>query len=187
MSEPSEPTNLDDLLGPPSEHGVHEPFRRDLRHRTTLALRRRRTSRRIALTAALAACYLAGAVTMRLCTGSAASGERAVDDRSAHPIERPNPIVAPPPREPGPPKAATDNGTTVALQNATFLEQSQYERLRRLGDEFLEERGRVEIAMDWYSQALDVASEEELAIANADDTFLLAAMKRDRYRQMVKN
>jgi hypothetical protein len=57
---------------------------------------------------------------------------------------------------------------------------SSYERFRRLGDEYLDDRGDVVMALEFYRRALDEASPQESAISDERDSWLLKSLKRDR-------
>jgi hypothetical protein len=57
---------------------------------------------------------------------------------------------------------------------------SPYQALRALGDRYLLQQGKVDLALDVYSRALDQATEAETAISYEHDSWLLISLKRDR-------
>jgi len=57
---------------------------------------------------------------------------------------------------------------------------SRYEALRVLGDRYLLQQGKVDLAVDVYSRALDEATQAEFAISYEHDSWLLISLKRDR-------
>ena len=57
---------------------------------------------------------------------------------------------------------------------------SRYEALRALGDRYLLQQGKVDLAIDVYSRALDEATQAEFAVSYEQDSWLLISLKRDR-------
>lgn len=139
----------------------------------------RRRRRRIHYLAASAAGYLAGLLTMWLWAGNhsfdATPGHGPGGGLSGRPD---SPTIPDPPairalRERDPLRPGLADGQKL-LPNP-----NPYDRLRRLGDEYLLQRGDVQLAVEFYSRALNALSEEELAISD-EDTWLLISLKRDR-------
>lgn len=58
--------------------------------------------------------------------------------------------------------------------------ESRYEALRALGDRYLLQQGKVDLAVDVYRRALDEAKGAESAISYEHDSWLLISLKRDR-------
>lgn len=58
--------------------------------------------------------------------------------------------------------------------------ESTYQRLRRLGDEYLNVRGDVATALELYRRALEEASPDEFAVSEQADSWLLRSLKEDR-------
>ena len=78
------------------------------------------------------------------------------------------------------PRTWDDSATQLAQQPVVPPRVSSYERFRRLGDEYLDERGDVVTALEFYRRALDEASPGEFAISDERDSWLLKSLKRDR-------
>jgi hypothetical protein len=169
MTEPTDiqPDPLDDLLrAPPGE--ADEALRHRVLERTTRALRRRHRLRLVAWAAALAACYAAGVVTTFWLT------PRRVEVVQ---VEAPPPAPVPAP-EPPPPAAARPSA--VALEWQAFDNQRR-DLYRQAGEKYLHEDDPAS-ALRCYGQALNGASDKDLAIS-PDDDYLLMVMKEARQRE----
>ena len=144
---------------------------------TTRVLRRRRLARRLAWATALAACFLAGMGTMLLWQTVEPSEQQvqrspANDHLSAKQPEN----KAAPPTNPEPPLSLVD------LEWRAFDSRDNraalfFEVARR----YLDERQDYDSALRCYSQALDAAPKEELAI-RPDDNWLVMALKEARQK-----
>jgi len=127
--------------------------------RTTRTIRNRRRLRRAGIAAALIGCYLGGIATMSL-RPSAAS--HAVDAGAvARKVVRPE----------------DDQVAESSVRSAT-KRITQYERLRRIGDQQLEKYANIPAATRSYQKALQLASSEQRAVAPDHDTWLLMALKQ---------
>ena len=60
---------------------------------------------------------------------------------------------------------------------------SGFESWRRIGDHYLRDTGDVALAVSGYTEALNLASEKELAISPAHDNWLLMALKDARMKE----
>ncbi len=72
---------------------------------------------------------------------------------------------------------------SIPLPVSPKSELSPYQRLRELGDDYLNRRGKISAAMDCYRMALEAAKDDEKRISEDEDTWLLAALKKDRNRE----
>jgi len=61
--------------------------------------------------------------------------------------------------------------------------KNAYERLRKLGDEYLNRRGNVRAATECYSLALEAATADERCVSRLEDTWLLIALKEHRRQE----
>ncbi len=166
MSDMPDRDSLEELLGPPAPADA-ALLRRGVLVTTLGQQRRRRGLRRGALVSGLAACFLAGMVTMWLLASAAPPVTVVVQDTS------PNAAQAPPPRthDPGP-KPDVDRPTNAG-QAAALL---------AAGDRCLNDAGDPEAALRCYRRALDAASREESRFS-ADDNWLLMAIKNAREKE----
>jgi len=144
---------------------------------TTRVLRRRRLARRLAWATALAACFLAGMGTMLLWQTLEPS-ERQVqrspanDHLSAKQPEK----TATPPTNPEPPLSLVD------LEWRAFDSRDNRAALFfEVAKRYLVERQDYDSALRCYSQALDAAPKEELAV-RPDDNWLVMALKEARQK-----
>jgi hypothetical protein len=170
---------LDDLLRLPVAAGAEEALRRRLLDRTTRALRGRRRRRVVGWAAALAACYIAGVLTVYWL------GPRRIERieivRNV-PAPEPSPVtpspspVAPTPREAKPASA-------VAMEWKAFdADQHRPELYRQAGDRYLSQDADPASALRCYGQSLNGASEKDLAIS-ANDDYLLMLVKNARQKE----
>ena len=157
---------LEHLLAPPPVPADAGPLRQDLLERTTRALSKRRRLRTFAGALALAACAVAGLLTMH---GVAPRGVRPVVQR--RPVERQERPA------PGPAPSA------VALEwQALEGPGRPAELYRQAGDRYLEEEGDPSAAVRCYGHALDAGGERDLAIA-PEDSWLLMTIKAARQKE----
>ncbi len=185
MNEPERPGRDDvgDLLGRPGETGG-EALRTAVLARTLRVVRRRRLVRRLELAAALAACYVAGLLTLAAWrpagpvaapeAGPAVVSGTAVEPAPAVTATLPAAVIVEAP-QPAPPETVPPIVEPPAL--------SRYEVLCRMGDRYLRETGSVAKAVELYKQALSVASAEEQAVSVNHDSWVLVAMKDARINE----
>jgi hypothetical protein len=150
-------------------------LRQAVLHRTTRLLRRRRWQRRGAVVLALAACYVAGLVTMRWLTPLPAA-ETIVVEKTTQ--------AAPPPPEAPPPQQEAEPPARALEWKALDHPQITVEYYRRAGDRYLAESNDMQAAVRCYKQMLDAGSEHDLIIA-PDDTWLLMALKEARQKEKL--
>jgi hypothetical protein len=143
---------------------------------TIHVLRRRRRLRRAGHLAALAACYVAGLLTMRLGTPLSQPPEPSA---IAHQGSEPADPITPPRAAP----AEADEPAVVLEQRGAQAPQHERAALyRRAGDSYLVVEANPQAAVRCYTLALETASESELAVA-ADDNWLLIAVKDAQLRE----
>ena len=145
-------------------------LRDSLLNNTSRTIRVRRRMRRAGIAAALAGCYLAGIATMSLRPSAEESGHLVAD---APPAQSENGAAAAPRKLVRP---EDDQVVSDGRQPAVRL--TQYDRLRRAGDQQLEEFGDIPRATGSYQKALQMASAEQRRIAPDRDTWLLMALKQ---------
>src|SRR5262245_63607479 len=103
MNDPpvSPPDDVEAFLRPPPPFPGAERLRQSLLQETTRLVRRRRRLKRLALAGALAACYMAGVLTMRLGMASAPPPETDLVQKPGgkEKEKEENPSREPPPRK----------------------------------------------------------------------------------------
>lgn len=156
-------------LSPPVD--LAEQVRR--RH---LKIQRRRRFARSAAGATV--CYAVGMLTMWFWMTAPANTEDGAalrEETSVAEVTSPNPPehLA---EEPGAGQSSEEPQAPVSATGAG----SPYHALRALGDRYLLRQGKVDLAVDVYSRALDQATEAETAISYEHDSWLLISLKRDR-------
>jgi tetratricopeptide (TPR) repeat protein len=145
-------------------------FQQRLLEQTRRLLRRHWWQRRAGFTAALAACYLAGVVTMGLLRPAASAPPEMVKaDGSQQPAS--------------PSEEAVSRLTALALENRAFdSEEPRPELYRLAGDRYLAESGNLQAALRCYRQALDESPEQDLQV-KPEDNWLLIALKESRQKE----
>jgi hypothetical protein len=170
---------LDDLLRPPVAAVADEALRRRLLDQTTRALRGRRRRRVVAWAAALAACYLAGVLTVYWL------GPRRIEQVVVvQKAPTPEPVPSTPQPKPVAPAPLDAKPTSaVALEWKAFdADQHRPELYRKAGDRYLRENADPASALRCYGQSLNGASDKDLAIS-ADDDYLLMLVKNARQKE----
>lgn len=160
------------------DHGG--PLRAVVLARTVRILRRRHVVQRCTFAAALAGCYLAGALSVQLW------------NRVSHPaagnLVEQNPVIG----SPGAPNNASPIVPVVTPQPGAIherpletadVERTRFEALRHAGDLQLERNGDLQAAVRFYKRALDIASKEELAVSVETDNWLLMSLKEARLQE----
>ncbi len=178
MTEPNSiiPDPLDDLLHPPSPGEGDEVLRRRLLDRTIRALRGRRRLRVVVWAAALAACYVAGVLTM---VGFAPRPVQVVKVIEPQPTAPPTPSPSPAPRAP-----TTAPTSAVALELQAFdADKPRPDLYRQAGDQYLHDNDPAS-ALRCYGQSLKGASDTDLAIS-PDDDYLLMLVKEARQKEKI--
>jgi hypothetical protein len=171
MNDPVDQFLETDFTGP-----APQPLHQTLLAQTTRLLQRRGRWRRLAWAGALAACFLAGMVTMALW-------------RPAEPdlqeTQRPAPRDIPQPPEKSEPEKPTPElpASLVDLEWHAFDSRDNRATLFfQVGRRYLEEQNDLDGALRCYRQALDAAPQEELAI-RPDDNWLVMALKEARQKE----
>lgn len=179
MNQLPEPDPWAGQLGKVPASGQTEEFRQALLLRTMRLVRRKVWVRRAAIVSALAACYVAGLLTMHWVAPrpsqmetqvtSAPSDEKKVD--SVPKIEGLQP----------PAEASAEIleqwGPLVDLDKRAAL-------YRRAGDRYYADHSDLQGALRCYRLALDAGSQTDLQIA-ADDNWLLIALKEARNKETI--
>ena len=172
MTEPTNivPDPLDGLLLPPPPCDGEESLRRRLLEQTTRALRRRRRWRVVAWAAALAACFVGGALTVY------GFGPRQVE----RVVVIQKPPESPPPAPVAP--AAAAPASAVALEWKAFdADKPRPDLYRRAGEQYVRDDDPAS-ALRCYGQSLNGASDKDLAIS-PDDDYLLMMVKEARLKE----
>jgi hypothetical protein len=180
-----EPDPLEGLLRPPSP-ADNEALRQAVYTRTRLLLHRRRRLRQLAYAAALLLSFGIGAGTMRITN----PGERG--HVSAPSTQEPS---AQAPRDPAsrelessPPALGTltqPRSPDSALKeewHAFDSEDQRGELYRQAGDRYMTEQNDPQSALRCYANALDNATEQDLAIST-NDNWLLMVIKDARQKE----
>lgn len=182
--EPSPAEPLDELLRPPAPPPAGAPLQQALLLRTTRRLRLRRRLKRAGLMASLAACYLAGVLTVRLGTAPAAKPKGSEVARKPFrdgnekriPAPRPGGGEAEPKKNPEPP--AEEAESALALEwRALDTPARRAELYRRAGDRYLAENDLAS-ALRCYRGALAAGSAKDRAVAPGDNWLLLIAKQQ---------
>lgn len=172
----SAPDPLDELLRPSAAAGSDETLRRRLLDQTTRALRSRRRRRVVAWAVALAACYLAGVLTVY------GFGPPRIE-RIEIVQKAPGPKPSPPQPLPAPAAPDASPDAAVAAEWKAFdADQHQSELYRQAGDHYMNEDADPASALRCYGQALNGASDKDLAIS-ANDDYLLMLVKNARQKE----
>jgi hypothetical protein len=170
----TEPTNIvpdpfDELLGARAAGEGHEALHQRLLERTTRALRRRRSLRVLAWSAALVVGYAAGVLTMFWFTPKRVEFVKAAEPPPPAPASESAPLTVAPP------------ASAVALEWKAFDDQRP-DLYRQAADRYLHEGGDPASAIRCYGQSLNGASDKDLAIL-PDDDYLLMIVKEARQRE----
>jgi hypothetical protein len=175
----------DALLSAAGQLGADDELRGAVLARTVGVLRRRRRLKRCALAAGLLGCYLAGVATM----GVWPAGERANPQMAQVTVTaEPKPQKATP-ALPSPSKPALPSPSKkievhqVDVRQVAAAKPTAFESWRRIGDHYFRESGDISLAVAGYTQALDLASEKEQAIAPGQDDWLMMALKDARAKE----
>jgi hypothetical protein len=166
-----EPDPLDGMLRPPSLPD-NEALRQAVYARTRRLLHRRRRLRQFAYAAALLLSFAAGLLAMRLATPQPPPLADA-PERLASKDE---------PQLPNNPPPSSDESALAREWIAFDSEDDRGERFRQAGDRYMTEENDPQSALRCYGNALDHASEQDLAIST-NDNWLLMAIKDARQKE----
>lgn len=171
---PTPPDPLAELLAPPAPDAANADLRQVLFRQTARVLRRRRWLKRAGYASALAACYLAGLMTMKFLPTAPAT------DRGTVEVARADPSPPPPPAAK---EAAEPKPSPLDLEwQAADSRVPRPDLLRQAGDRYLEEAGDVVSALRCYRGVLrDNPAEAETF--SADDNWLLMALKEAKAKE----
>jgi hypothetical protein len=166
--DPPERDLCDELLAPPAPPSDLAPLREQILRRTTRRLRWRRRLRRLALVAALAACWAGGMLTMRWLSPTPAAPPPVVQT-SAPSVE------TLPPSSPIP--------TARALEWKAIDSDKERAALSiAAGDAYLKQEYDPLSAVRCYGRSLDAAP-EQVQTSSTDDEWLLMAIKDARKKE----
>ncbi len=171
------PDPLDDLLRSPPDVEGGLALRLRLLNQTTRTLRGARRRRVVAWATRLAACYVAGVLTVYWFAPKRIERIEIVRDvpAPAPAVLTPAP-VAPIPANPKPTSA-------VAMEWKAFdADQHRSELYRQAGERYLREGADPASALRCYGQSLNGASDKDLAIS-ANDDYLLMLVKNARQKE----
>jgi hypothetical protein len=167
--------DFDHLLGPPGD-SANPQLRDRLREATSRRVSRGPVMRRVALAAALAACYAGGAATMWLARPAV---EQVEQTAGVNPAARPEQTAPQEPAkpEPRPEPYRSPRQLELAAEQADGVESAKlyFEAGRRYGRDFNDWPS----AMRCYRNALDLSSEQP-AIDSKNDDWLLVKLKTER-------
>ena len=178
-NELPKPEPLESLLAGPSAGGAPIEFQQSLLRQTTRVLRRRRRWKQASYGAALAACYVAGLLTMKYVPAS----RNVHPDEIAHDTAQPNQVIVPPAPTPAPvemAKNATESPLALEWQ-ALDSKEKRPDLFRKAGDGYLE-AGDVQSAVRCYRSLLDSGSDKDTAIVG-DENWLLTVLKDARQKE----
>lgn len=176
MDDNRPPHPADEFLESPLPQPANLLFRDNLRNRTTKLVRRQRWVRRARLVVAMAACYLAGVLTMRYTMPTQHIPPPEV-------VHQPPPPAVPEVPAPAPIAVAAVPESTLDLEWRAFEATEERAELYRLaGDRYLQQEDDLQSALRCYRQALNASPDEKLAIS-AGDTWLLMALKESRQKE----
>jgi hypothetical protein len=166
---------LDDFLTAAPSTPCASAWKQSLLVQTTRTLRRRHHWKRVGFVTVLAACYAAGALTMRLAAPVSTPQEVANNAPQPAPERTPTPVPVPPA-----PEVATSARDLEwqAVENP----DRRAELFRRAGDRYLNDENDLESAVRCYKHALDAGSDTDLKIA-PQDTWLLVSLKNARQEE----
>ena len=169
------PDPLDDLLRPAVASKADEGLRRRVLNQTTRVLRSRRRRRVFAWVAALAACYVAGVLTVYW------FGPRRIERIEIVSIAPQPEPTAPEDGKPAGPNAKP--ASAVAMEWKAFdADQHRPEMYRKAGDRYMNQDVDPASALRCYSQSLNGSSDKDLAIS-ANDDYLLMLVKNARQKE----
>jgi len=149
------------------QHAADDRLRAAVFAQTVGVLRGRRRLKRCALAAGLLGCYLAGVATMGVF--------RAGQERDRLPATADNSQHAAPHRR--------HVSASPKEQQVAAKKPSGFESWRRIGDHYLHESGDISLALAGYSEAINLASDEERRISPGQDNWLLMALKDARSKE----
>ncbi|MBN2217279.1 MAG: hypothetical protein JW719_07870 [Pirellulales bacterium] len=177
----------DELLAAPSEPEptikLDAVLRRAILDRSTRAIRRRRRVRRFAWVAALAACYVAGLASAQFGRGSMGVTAGLPGNNNVRASAAGSAVASDPSKPANYVRIVREPVQEIAASRPACKPPSRFERLRRISDEYLYQRGDVTTAIHYYRKALAVATDAELAIATDTDSWLLIALKQERLQE----
>jgi hypothetical protein len=177
MEPPSDPDPTNFLNASLTDPG-RDDFRQAVFAQCAGVMRRRRWNRRLVRGATLAACYLAGILTMRVALPPALVEPVTSLGQSSKGM----PQAEKPTKDPGPSDShAAPPSAFIQEWQAFESQKNRQQLLRAAGDRYVEEADLVS-AVRCYRNSLDSDGEKDLAIS-ADDNWLLMALKGARQKE----
>jgi hypothetical protein len=211
MTTPDDPREMaiDDLLRCGCAAEQNDSRQEAVLAQTLGVIRRRRRLKRLGVALSLAVCYLAGIVTpvsWFLNRSDRSYGQIAINDKqdqstaSSWTWQNPSTVSSfnwgeNPPKNGQSSRAATQFGEDAGADalaasprpdNSTdsgVKKMSRYEWMRREGDRLLRVSGDIAQAVRRYNRALTLATDQELAIAPDEDSWLLMALKTEHTKE----
>jgi len=179
----SGPNPIDDFLSAEFLPNSAEPLREELLQRTTGLLRRRRRLRRLALAAALAACYAAGILTVQLLAPRSEAVEKHEVVQHLPETEKPKPDSESAPLPAAVVRNEDDSALTALDLEWKALDSSERrpDLFRKAGDRYLEESD-IPSALRCYRSALDFGTEKDWQIAT-EDNWLFMSLKEAKLKE----
>ena len=143
-----------------------DALRRAVLTQTIGVMRRRRRLKRCVLAASLLCCYVAGILTA-----------------FSPLLPREGPGVRATVSTKRTPQKSAHQTSIADVAQAPSAPPSGFESWPRIGDHYLRESDDVSLAITGYSRALDLASDQDLAISPGQDNWLLMALKDARMKE----
>jgi hypothetical protein len=173
-----EPDPLEGMLGARPLPADAAALRQELLAQTARVLRRRRRGRQIAWAAALAACYIAGLLTMHRAGRPAPAPSPAPVAKTTDRVQQPRDVSPP-----------TDGPERPALAKEwEAVESGRAGLFREAGDLYLDQEGDLASAVRCYRNALNAGTEGDLAISSQDNWLLMAIKDaRQKEKRNAKN
>jgi hypothetical protein len=160
--------------------GNPEALRGAIFEQTLGVIRFHRRVKRGLFAVSLFGCYLAGAVTVGLLRIDAR--QTAVAPPAPMTVVHPKEIVGQE-EDVASPQEITPTATAVVEFQPPAKMPTAFESWRNVGDYYLRKYGDISLATASYAQAIDLATEEERAIAPGKDNWLLMALKDARTKE----
>jgi hypothetical protein len=168
-----EAEGFEELLGRIPPVAAEDRLRHELLWQTTTLLVRRRRLKLLAYAGALAACYLAGVLSMRLWRVSPTVEQPPVAQGQTSAPQKPS-------TKPIEPRSLPAG----AVEQEARADREHRRQLYRLaGDRYLEENSDAVSALRCYREALQSGSDSDLTIS-PDDNWLLMALKKDKQEEV---
>ena len=177
-SEIPEMDPIEGFLHQDSPREINENLRRSIENKTLSVLRHRRWLRRGGWLAGLAACYVAGILTMWMKPGSEVSQPVAVAPQNTDTQTSAAPAL---PEQESPSNAQAPESALALEWHALDSLKKRPDLFRLAGDKYLQDND-LESATRCYRGALEGASDQDLKIS-VNDNWLLMSLKQAKQEE----